>query len=64
VADLKTWSYPVRVTVQDGKPLCPHCGEPMAQTEPDTWSCPIWAPIIQQLGRDMAALLDGHQAGT
>ena len=37
--EVRKIGYSVQVAVRDGKPLCPHCHEPMIQTRPDEWQC-------------------------
>lgn len=39
----------VNLPVRDGKPVCVHCGDVMAEVEPGIWQCAIFAEAERKL---------------
>lgn len=48
-------TIPMRVAMQDGKPLCPCCGDTMVEVKPGRWACPFWAQIDKIIDQDLGA---------
>jgi len=40
------WGAKIPVRVENGKPCCPDCGEPMRDRGDGTWDCSIWGPAM------------------
>lgn len=48
----------IRVSVRDGKPLCPDCFEPMHEIRDGVWECPVTTALSNALARMMASAID------
>ena len=65
---LKMLSYPARINVRGGKPICPCCNDPMVELEPGMWRCAfydvVWRKISEQMAEAIDAVLGTDEKGS